>query len=310
MTNYYKILAGGDNVYAEDFLSNGYIGIDYDFDKSLKGYPTSNRDSFRKEILKEIPEGGVYANKLWRIYQEMSIGDILIFFMQKDRIYKLGKVTSDYYFDTDTDVYYHRRKVDWNFATIKKDHRMSDELIHTLTNPQPLTDVTHRSGEIEALLRGEIFTESEVELETQKELNEFENIMNNLEGCIYVYTFPIYEQNPKEPYYLDDKTELMNTYYKIGQTTKTARERVYNQTKTAHPEPPHILRVYELNENHLPDKPIQKRLEHIEKIMHNVLKQAGHKEAKQAGVGNEWFVTNIEFLDSIASLLNLTIHDE
>lgn len=104
--------------------------------------------------------------------------------------------------------------------------------------------------------------------------------------------------------------DIITTYYKVGKTTKTAKERIYGQTKTAHPEPPHILRVYELKENGEDEDAFANRLDTTETEIHNHLFLAGHKESKIEGTGKEWFITNIQFLDDIAQMIGLEIYGE
>jgi hypothetical protein len=51
----------------------------------------------------------------------------------------------------------------------------------------------------------------------------------------------------------------------------------------------------------------ERSLVDLEKRLHDSLDAAGHARAHGARVGNEWFITTVEFLDSLAELAGLEI---
>ena len=121
---------------------------------------------------------------------------------------------------------------------------------------------------------------------------------------IYVYTYPHYNNFPVQPSredYTDDRT-----YLKIGVTeaAEGASKRIQQQVgeiRTALPESPLILRIYngdgvDLRES---EKQIQRHLDAADHSRIN--RQRG------SGVGIEWFLTHLKFLDSIADMLDLEV---
>ena len=119
---------------------------------------------------------------------------------------------------------------------------------------------------------------------------------------IYVYTYPHYNSSPVEPSQ-EDYTDA-RTFLKIGVTkaSEGASKRIQQQigqVRTALPEPPLILRIYDGDGVDL--KEVEKRLQkHLEAADHNqVNRQRGE------GVGMEWYLTHLKFLDSTADLLGL-----
>ncbi len=123
---------------------------------------------------------------------------------------------------------------------------------------------------------------------------------------IYVYTYPHYYRSPvrrSQENYTDDRT-----YLKIGLTDaeEGAAKRIQRQigeVRTALPEPPLILRIYNQDGVDLTEteKKIQRLLEAAD---HNRINRRG------AGVGIEWFLTHLKFLDSIADTLGLEVRYE
>lgn len=126
-----------------------------------------------------------------------------------------------------------------------------------------------------------------------------EKTINSIRNCIYVFTFPQYELYPIKPA-KNDFSEAQ-TYYKVGKTENSAGERIRQMLKTAMPEPTIVKRVYQV--------PLEEKdnLLKIEKQFHTLLKAAGHKYTDSRQVGDEWFLTSLYFLDTIATMLGLTI---
>jgi hypothetical protein len=109
---------------------------------------------------------------------------------------------------------------------------------------------------------------------------------------VYVYTLPTYFRTPK-------KTDPDRFLYKIGMTERFVGKRVREQQRLTNlPEDPWTLRVYRSN-IHSPAE--------IERAFHNLLESAGHSRSKGRFAGNEWFATNLEFLDAIARALGFEI---
>ena len=124
---------------------------------------------------------------------------------------------------------------------------------------------------------------------------------------IYVYTYPHYNNKPVQPSqedYTDDRTFL-----KIGVTesavgvSKRIQQQI-GQVRTALPEPPIILRIYSSDSVDL--KEAEKQIQrHLDAADHNQINRE-----RGSGVGTEWFLTHLKFLDSIADLLRLEVRYE
>lgn len=115
---------------------------------------------------------------------------------------------------------------------------------------------------------------------------------------IYVYTLPHYYRHPKEPGSDDDLYD--RTLFKVGMSELDAEKRVREQSTTALPEPPSLLRIYSPKEN---NDDIPK----IEKKLHKILRAANHKQNREKGAGKEWFLTSLEFLDAVAEIMDLDV---
>ena len=119
-----------------------------------------------------------------------------------------------------------------------------------------------------------------------------------LEGVpgIYAFSYGWYLESPID-------TERTNTLIKIGQAGNVAsRIRQHTAGARAHmPEPLALIRVYSTE---------GRDLVATERMFHELLENARHSNPRRTGpgrreVGKEWFLTNEDFLDSIAKALGL-----
>lgn len=131
---------------------------------------------------------------------------------------------------------------------------------------------------------------------TEKELTNVRQGSQDLEEMlnaeavpgIYVYSFPNLLRHPL-------KEDTGRTLYKVGRS-EDVKKRVFQQAKTAYPENPVILRVYQPPTATTDSTAAERR-------MHVVLHAATHSWSEG---GKEWFLTTLEFLDEIANLLGLS----
>ena len=121
---------------------------------------------------------------------------------------------------------------------------------------------------------------------------------------IYVYTLPHYLKYPVRE--SDDDRETHRTLLKIGKSNVDAKKRVAYQNVTGLPEMPILLRIY--GRDDLGDS--QDKWKIIEGKFHDTLIKFGHfrnKRPNERGAGQEWFLTDIDALDQLATILELEI---
>lgn len=107
---------------------------------------------------------------------------------------------------------------------------------------------------------------------------------------VYVYTYPHYWRHPYVP---DTERRML----KVGRTSNKAWARVFAQAKsTGMPEDPLLLRVYKTEDPVATDK-----------TFHMLLDAAEHERSLGTAVGTEWFVTTIEYCDTVAIALKLDV---
>jgi len=116
---------------------------------------------------------------------------------------------------------------------------------------------------------------------------ELEKALEKQPG-VYVYTTPTYYRSVK-------KTDPDRFWFKVGKTDRAAGVRIGEQMRaTGLPEDPFIARVY----RHPAMTPKE-----LEDQFHRLLDAAGHGRSEAKHAGKEWFTTNLEFLDAIATAL-------
>lgn len=137
----------------------------------------------------------------------------------------------------------------------------------------------------------EIATDSKAIEDEDKDLEraskELEKSLEDLPG-VYVYTLPSFHRTVQ-------KTDPERFWFKIGKTDRVAGVRIGEQMRaTGLPEDPWIARVY----RHSTKSPKE-----LETEFHRLLEAAGHSRASGKHSGRDWYATNLEFLDAVASVL-------
>jgi T5orf172 domain len=109
-------------------------------------------------------------------------------------------------------------------------------------------------------------------------------------GRLYVYTLPHYLAVPASP---DGRTWL-----KVGWTSGSPEERIVAQSSsTGTPEPPVLLRVWWCSQD----------ARAAERAVHRLLLVFGHGRKAVRGAGREWFLTSLDVLDVVGSVLGLRV---
>ena len=160
MKNYFRILLGEKNVYAEEAHKGNFVGTGWFEDVDLtKKLPEEYR-SFNKMMipiyLKEHPDktkisAGLACGMLWTVAKFLRIGDIVLCPDGKGSYY-VGEITSNYHYSKDTHLP-HRRTVQW-YPRMIEFSQMSQSLQHSARSIGTVCDITKYSMEIEGLISG------------------------------------------------------------------------------------------------------------------------------------------------------------
>lgn len=165
MSEYYKIIAGKGSSHLEDFINEGYIGVNFGVALNLDNVEAADFYIFSEAMYKDYwskhpgfnkNSAGLTNGQLWRIAKRMQNGDkILVSAGRSDGsvYYRIGEVVGDYYYDEKED-FPHRRSVKWSDLTIhRKD--MNKEMQNSFGSVLTLTAVTKYATEIELLAKGQ-----------------------------------------------------------------------------------------------------------------------------------------------------------
>jgi len=305
---YYKVLAGEAGNQVSDFLCDSYFGIDYDVHLDLSQKPFNDLEEFRQYLISKNSDYSKSANKLWRLYKEIHIGDILLLFVREDKSFRIGVVESDYIYQEGE--YPHRRRVNWEIHKPLLKETMSVGLQNSVTGPVSIGSLEKRSAELSHLIFGTPWIpEDAVEeaiVDDESTMLSEATARESTKHHIYVYTYSHYVTHPVRD--VDESNPIDRTYYKIGMTTRGYDTRVASQETTAFPEPILLARAYTLSseEELLPDEEKDVLIKNKESAFHLLLTNAGHTYPKRKNrQGKEWFLTNLSFLDSIAELAGM-----
>lgn len=239
---YYKIHLGQKNSYANIGVEQNIIGIGFNMPdlSGLLSKEVDLKESIRNLYSQTNPEtskGSVASatGMIFRFLNQMEIGDIVIVPLG-DGTYKVGEIISDYLYRKDLEKIPHTRNIQWK-ATLVKD-KFSENLKNTMGAIGTISDITHHSTEIEALLSGnEAKIESvnvsidQSEFALEKHLEEF--IIDNWSKTEFANDYDLFkddegeiiaQQFPTEVGYMDilaikkDKSEILVIELKKGRS--------------------------------------------------------------------------------------------
>ena len=131
----------------------------------------------------------------------------------------------------------------------------------------------------------------EEDKDLERASKELEKSLESLPG-VYVYTLPSFHRTVQ-------KTDPERFWFKVGKTDRVAGVRIGEQMRaTGLPEDPWIARVY----RHAGKTPTA-----LEREFHHLLEAAGHSRAAGKHSGRDWYATNLEYLDAIATALGCEV---
>ena len=115
------IRASGGN--SMELFESGVVAIGFGTAVDLSNL---NRDGISKAYSDAHPEASIYKaggaiGMLHRFASKMKQGDRVVSYDPSTRVYYVGKIVSDYYFQEDESGRSHRRKVDWEDRRISRD---------------------------------------------------------------------------------------------------------------------------------------------------------------------------------------------
>ena len=207
MRNYYRIILGSGNIYAEQMYNEGYVGVSFLPEIDLKGRLHENWRDFNKEFisiyLKKFPEksrvaAGLACGSIWTVSKGLQIGDIVLS-PDGEGAYYIGEVEGDYEYHKDI-VLPHRRKVKWYEKKIQRTE-MSESLQNSTGSIGTVCNISGYSEEIDNLLEGNNQRVVRVLDETVEDVSSFvlekhleDFLVENWDKTVLGKNYNIYEE--------------------------------------------------------------------------------------------------------------------
>ena len=147
----------------DSFLQNDFIAVGYPVGHS---FDDCSYNDIRKLLAQKKWEDGIGNVNIF--VKDMSKGDIVVVPSTNKKDIYFGEITSDYLYDQSVDVdekgsgYPHQRKVKWLFEKsplLRSD--LPNELRSSLRYPGAAADLTKHADNINQLINGSIFPDSD-----------------------------------------------------------------------------------------------------------------------------------------------------
>lgn len=129
MKNYYRILPGRRNRYAQDCRDGNFVGADFKVSQSLEPYLSLPNEAFVENVrplfMKSHPDkskisAGLACGTLYTVAVTMKEGDIVLC-RNQDGNYWIGEITGGYHYADNSEPLPHRRPVRWLERTLDKE---------------------------------------------------------------------------------------------------------------------------------------------------------------------------------------------
>lgn len=159
MKNYYRVILGKKNIYADECLKGNFIGADFGIKNDLNEFPNEWKD-FKQTLVPNFlgvsPDMskialGLACGALHTVAKELKEGDIVLC-PNGTGHYHIGEVLKGYSFQADG-ILPHRREVRWYGGTIERSG-MSSSLQNCTGSIATLINITKHANEIEQLITG------------------------------------------------------------------------------------------------------------------------------------------------------------
>ena len=160
MKNYYRIILGRKNAFAEEAYKGNFVAAGFLKDVDLTDYLLNDRRSFNEVIkpifLEQNPgktkmSTALACGMLWTVAKEIQIEDIVICPDGKGNYY-VGEITGNYEFHKENPLPHHRA-VRWLTKTISR-NEMSESLRNSTGSIGTVSNISRYADEIENLLSG------------------------------------------------------------------------------------------------------------------------------------------------------------
>ncbi|MBO0445462.1 hypothetical protein JZO78_03815 [Enterococcus ureilyticus] len=184
--------------YYDDFNSGSFIAIGWNaIDQKIMEKNKDNPSQLKVQVeslYKDDKQPGRTANQLISFMNDIKIGDLVLIPSESSERYMLGEVTSDLYFEQETDVvsspekcpYTKRRKVKWIKSFSKRD--ADSKILKLSYRQQTVNDINEYKTFINRALYGAYIDDDDL-LHLTYDINIDENInMVDLSSFLYNYT--------------------------------------------------------------------------------------------------------------------------
>jgi restriction system protein len=171
MTRYSRIMSGRGSVYADQCISEGFVGVDWVAHQDLTGrLPEDWREFsqiFTPLYLEENPSAGKIAAGLargmtWTVLKGLQEGDVVMTPDGKGN-YKIGKIVGDYLYVPSKPLP-HRRPVDWLSGLVPRSS-MTKALQNSIGSIGTVSECSNFADEIDGLIQGKSVATEEVDNE-------------------------------------------------------------------------------------------------------------------------------------------------
>ncbi len=157
MKNYYRVMLGRGNAFAEEAEAGEFVGVNFDIHTDLKNKLPDDWREFNREMIPVWLEknpgktkigAGLACGQLWTVAKGIQVGDIILS-PHGNAEYLVGEVLGEYEYHPSQNLP-HRRKINW-FTTLDR-QQMSLELRHSSGSIATVANLSKYERELALLI--------------------------------------------------------------------------------------------------------------------------------------------------------------
>lgn len=158
MTSYFRVMLGRQSIHAEECLSGGFIGADYEIGQDLTNNLPDDWRAFNQQFIPVYLAGhpdktrigaGLACGFLWTVSKGIAKGDVVLC-PDGTGQYRVGDVTGGYFY-APGGILPHRRPVHWREASVSR-AAMSAALRNSTGSIGAVANISSYAEEIETLI--------------------------------------------------------------------------------------------------------------------------------------------------------------
>ena len=144
MTRLWVVRGGKEDEFVPTAVETNTMALGWDeVNEDLSAF--ENKDSVLEHLRKIYPNSSegklnIWANQLYRFVTDIAVGDLVVMPCNKGKVFFIGTVEGEYYFDSTPVIFKHRRRAKWKRESVSH-NTFKEDLLKSFNSPGTVFEV-------------------------------------------------------------------------------------------------------------------------------------------------------------------------